>query len=269
MSLTLDGSTVLPNMGGSGSGLLGAGGGLLAGGAAGLVGGLLGGALLGGRNGGWGGNGYGGGAAPTAVATDIVLNPAFQSLQNQIQTVQGQINNNEVNSAITAVDATINNVTRDLNNSIANLSTAVATGNFTTLNSINGLGRDVTAQANQNALQQLNSFNQQTTTILQGFNSNAMQVQNSTNQIIAQGTATAAQMAECCCQIKATIMADGNATRALINQLDKENLQSQLLDSKNQVSNLNQSIALSNSMAAQTNTILHHLMPVTTATAIV
>jgi len=110
-------------------------------------------------------------------------------------------------------------------------------------------------------LQQLNSFNNLTTTTLQGFNTSAMQIQNATNQIIAQGTANAMAMASCCCEIKSAIAADGNATRALINQLDKENLQAQLSDAKNQATNLAQSIAFQNSQAAQTTTILQHLVP--------
>ena len=47
--------------------------------------------LLGGQNGGgmWGNRGGNcGGPATTAVATDIVMQPAFQSLQNQITNLQ-------------------------------------------------------------------------------------------------------------------------------------------------------------------------------------
>lgn len=51
-------------------------------------------ALLGVFRGGYGGwGGYGGGvAAGSAVADSVVLNPAFQSLENQISNVQSQIN---------------------------------------------------------------------------------------------------------------------------------------------------------------------------------
>ena len=274
MALTLDGSTVLPNWGNnnnSGAGVLGgAGAGLLGGGIAGVLGGMLGGALLGGNRGGYGNNGYGAGypvAAPatTAIATDIVLNPAFQSVQNQVSNLAAQVASGDLNNTLQsefrrlnlAVDGNMQNIGND----IANLSTAQATSAFTTLQSINGLGRDVTAAQNQAALQQLNSFNNLTTTTLQGFNSSAMQIQNSTNQIIAQGVATAMQMANCCCEIKGMIMSDGNMTRALINQLDKENLQAQLADAKNQADNLAQSIAFQTSQSAQTTTILQHIVP--------
>ena len=150
-------------------------------------------------------------------------------------------------------------------NSIANVSTAQATAAFTTLSSINGLGRDVTAQANQNALQQLNSFNNLTTTTLQGFNSSAMQIQNSTNQIIAQGTSNAAavaqgfcqasrELATCCCEIKSLIVQDGNATRTLINDLNVQNLRDQLAAANGKVSNNEQNQYL-------LSTILTHLKP--------
>ena len=79
--------------------------------------------LMGGRGGlgGWGN----GGAAAGAIATDITLNPAFQSLQNQISTLSGQVNNNNVldqitdgNSqilaGITSVNQNISGTSRDI-----------------------------------------------------------------------------------------------------------------------------------------------------------
>ena len=276
MSLTLDGSTVLPNMGGnSGAGVLGgAGAGLVGGGIAGLVGGLLGGALFGGRNGGgWGGNGngYGYGAAPaaTAVATDIVLNPAFQSLQNQVEQLGDQISSNAITSQIGQVSEQIVNYNTNMQNAIGQVATAQAGANFTTLQSINDLGRDVTAQSNQQALQQLNSFNNLSTTTLQGFNQAAFNQNIATQQIIAGQVAQSAAMAACCCDIKQLIQSDGNITRALINQLDKENLQAQLATAKAEASNLAQTIAFQNIENAQTSTIIRHLAPREVVTGIV
>lgn len=243
MALTLDG--IVPNMGMGSSSGLGVGAGALGGGVAGL---LLGGLLANNGNGGlFGGNNNNNGAATTAVATDIVLNPAFQSLQHQVSSLSSQLSTGDLQDSISAVNASV------LTGQAA-LSTALATGNFTTLSSINSLGRDVTAQANQNALSQLNSFNQNTTTMLQGFNSQAMQIQNATNQIIAQGTATAAAMAQCCCEIKGTILADGNATRALINDTNMQALRDQLSAANAKVSNNDQSQYL-------LSTILTHLTP--------
>lgn len=236
--------------------------GLLGGGGIGAL--LIGALLFGGGLGGFGAGRMGGPAA-AAVATDVVLNPAFQSLQTQIQTLAGTVASNELGGQINELQATVgsNNIAvlsgiKDNANLYlqgqASLQTAQAAGNFTTLQSINGLGATVTAQSNQNALQQLNSFNNLTTTTLQGFNGAAMQVQNVTNQIIAQGTALSAQLAECCCQTQIAIKADGDATRGLINDLNVQNLRDQLAAANNQVSNNNQNQYL-------LQTILAHLAP--------
>lgn len=243
---------IIPSMtGSSNDGLLGGGG----------IGALLIGALLfGGGLGGFGGRGGLGGPAAAAVATDITLNPAFQSIQNQIQTLSGTVNQNAISGQIGETNESINSGFRDLAGSLASIgrdynqlfgqvNSNIATGNFTTLSSINGLGRDVTAQANQNALQQLNSFNVLTTTTLQGVNSLAMQNITATNQIISQGTALASQLAACCCDIQQKISSDGDETRALINSINLQSLQAQLNDAKNQISNFNQTQVILNSLS--------------------
>jgi len=216
------------------------------------IGALLIGALLGNGTGLFGGNRWGaGGAAAGAVATDVLLNPAFESLQSQINNLSSQLATGDIQDSISK-----------LSSELGNVATAQASANFTTLSSINGLGRDLVTNIHQQDLTQLNSFNQLTTTTLQGFNSQAMQVQNATNQIIAQGTAMAAQNAQCCCEIKQTIKDDGNATRALINDLNVQNLTAQLNDAKNQISNSSQTNALVAAMAQQTNVLLQHLHPI-------
>jgi len=256
MALTLDGTTTLPAMGGSSMG--GVGLGAVGGGVAGLV---LG-ALLGNN-----GNGLFGGGSTTANVAE------FGSLNNQIQTLQAQVGANDLRNEMESMENTFATITsgqtaanaanfNNLSSLIGNVQTAQASNNFTTLQSVNDLGRDITAQNNQNALQQLNSFNNLTTTTLQGFNSSAMQVQNATNQIIAQGTTNAAAMANCCCEIKSTILADGNATRALINDLNVQSLRDQLAAANNQVSNNQQNQYLLSS-------ILAHIHPTVTSTTIV
>jgi len=269
MALTLDGA--VPTLVGAGSGMgSGVGLGAVGGGVAGLI---LGSMFANGGLGGWGGRGAGG-----AVATDVVLQPAFQSLQTQIQTLQQQVGANDLRNEMESVENTFATISSgqtsanaanfaNLSQQIGSVQTAQAANNFTTLQSINDLGRDVTAQSNQAQLQQLNSFNNLTTTTLQGFNGSAMQVQNSTNQIIAQGTASAAavaagfceiskEMAACCCEIKGAISADGNATRALINDLNVQNLRDQLAAANGKVSNNEQNQYL-------LSTILTHLHPTT------
>lgn len=221
----------------------------------GNLGGGLGGILLGlllGNGGIFGGNRWGAtGAAAGAVATDVVMQPAFQSLQQQINNLSSQLAAGDIQDSISK-----------LSSELGAVSTAQAAANFTTLSSINGLGRDLVTNIHQQDLTQLNSFNQLTTTTLQGFNGQAMQTQNATNQIIAQGTAMAAQAAQCCCEIKQTIKDDGNATRALINDLNVQTLTAQLNDAKSQISNSNQTNALVAAMAQQTNVLLQHLHPI-------
>ena len=208
--------------------------------------------LGGNRGGGWGGNNWNNGGvgspAVAAVATDLLLNPAFQSIQHQINELGDQIGTNTVLEAVRHIDDQVASYNTNTQNLIGNVATAQATSAFTTLQSINDLGRDITAQANQNVLQQLNSFNQLTTATLQGFNGTAMQMQNSTNQIISQGTANAAavaagfcdisrELATCCCELKQRIVDDGNLTRALINDTNVQNLRDQLAAANGKVSN--------------------------------
>ena len=242
----------------------------------GLIGGLLLGGLLGGnRGGGLFGNGCGNGyGSPTAsaVATDIVLNPAFQSLENQISGLSSQVTNNGILDAISDLTAAsmagvgsvtdnINGVTRDILAGQSQLSANLAQSNYTTLTSINALDRDVTAQANQNALQQLNSFNQLNTATLQGFNESSRDTSNITNMIVSGQNAAAAAMAACCCDIKSTIKDSASATDALINAINLQNIQAQLCDAKSQISDMQQTNILKDNNAAQTMTILQHLVP--------
>jgi len=223
------------------------------GGLGGGIGGLLIGALLGSRGGLFGNNwGSGvGGPAAAAVAADVVLNPAFQSLQNQISNLSNEVDSNQILAGITSVNQNISGTSRDIGRDIAGLATSQAQGNFTTLTSINGLGRDITAAQTQALINSLQNFN-----TLQG------NLTTSTNQIIAQGTALAAQSAQCCCEVKQAIANDGNETRALINALNVQNLTAQLNDAKSQISNSAQTNALIAAMAQQTNVLIQHLHPV-------
>jgi len=74
------------------------------------------------------------------------------------------------------------------------------------------------------------------------------------------------QLCDCCCenkvlglqntaQIVGSVKDEGAATRALINQLDKENILSQLNDAKLQISNLNQTIAITAAIDAKLDQI--------------
>jgi len=241
MALTLDGSVPMPMIGGTSSGV---GAGALGGGAVGLLAGLL----LG--NGGFGGGWGNRGPAADAAATSVVLNPAFQSLQNQISNLNTEVDNNQILAGITSVNQNISGTSRDIGRDIANLSTAAATQNFTTLQSINGLGSSIVAAQTQALINNLQNFN-----TLQGT------MVNSTNQIIAGQNAQNATFAECCCSIKNLIQSDGNATRALINDLNVQNLRDQLASANNKVSNNEQNQYL-------LSTILTHLHPVVSTAAV-
>ena len=225
MALTLDGTVPTLGMGGgSGVGMGAVGGG--------IVGLLLGGLLGNNGNGGlFGGN--------NNNNNDV----QFDALQNQINGINTNLSSHEVTNSIDQVNQNVSGTSRDQLSAIGNLATAQAAANFTTLSSINGLGRDVLASQNQIQLQNLNSFNN-----LQFQNAQA------TNQIIAQGTANAQAMANCCCEIKAAISSDGGLTRALINDLNVQNLRDQLAAANNKVSNNDQNQYL-------LSTILAHLTP--------
>jgi hypothetical protein len=203
------------------------------------IGSLLIGALL--FGGGLGGFGRG------AQGADLA---ATMGLQNQMNGLQAQMTatttNNEVNQLQSDLNAmNIANLQGIGNNALlyqggnAQILAAQASNNFTTLQSINGLGRDVTAAQNQGALQQLNSFNQLSTSMLQGFNEIGRDTANAFNQLLMGQNNLGYKMQECCCDIKSTILADGNATRALINDLNLQNVQAQLADAKSTINSLN------------------------------
>lgn len=122
--------------------------------------------------------------------------------------------------------------------------TSQANGNFTTLNSINGLGRDLTAASTQALINNL-----------QNFNTLGSQIATGTNQLIAGQNAQNATMSACCCEMKQVVAAEGAATRALINDLNVQSLRDQLSSANNKVSNNEQNQYL-------LSTILTHLHPV-------
>lgn len=203
---------------------------------AGGIGALLIGALL-------FGGGLGGLGARGAVGTDLAM-------QNQINMLSDQISSQGINSELNGIEAQLNNYNTANLQGIAsnaqlyqqgnaNIAAAIERGNFTTLNSINGLGRDVIVNSNQQSLQQLNSFNQLSTTMLQGFNEVGRDQAQSFNQIIMGQNTLSAQLAACCCDLKSTITADGNLTRALINDIRLQELQGQLTDAKSTINSLN------------------------------
>lgn len=223
------------------------------------MGGALGGTAIGALFGlllGNGGLGLGGNNLNTAINAN--QSGEIAGLQAGIANLQAAGNTSAV---IEKVDGT-----QDL---VSALSTAQANANFTTLQSINSLGRDITAQQTQGIIQALNTANVSNGIMQQGFNEIGRDTANATNQIIMGLNAMSAQNAACCCDIKQTIKDDGGLTRALINDLNVQRLTSELNDAKNSISNSNQTNALVAAMAAQTNTILQHIPVLLARTATV
>lgn len=236
---------------GSGDGFMGGG-----------LGGILLGALLFGR-GGLGGLGMGGGYAPGVVEGS--QSGAISGIQQQLNSLSSQVASTGIHSELNEIEGSIEALNVANLQGIANnaqlyqsgnaaIQTSLANSNFTTLSSVNSLGRDITAAYNQ-------GFNSLNTAMLQGFNEMGRDTLNATNMIINGQNALSSRMAECCCEIKSTITADGAMTRALITDNRMQDLQAALNDAKNQISDLNQTNALIANNALQTNTILQHLSP--------
>ena len=206
-------------------------GGLVAGG----IGGLLLGAILGNN----GNGGLFGGNNRNTPSTEAVALGAIEFMEQSSATQLAV-----ANAGAAGVAAARENGIQTAQQT-GQIQTALAAGNFTTLGSINDLGRDITAGQNQIQLQTLNSFNNLTTTLLQATNTLAATTVNSTNQIQSTLADQNMQQAQCCCEIKSAIAADGGMTRALISDIRLADLTAQLTDAK---------LALSNS--AQTETII-------------
>lgn len=175
---------------------------------------------------GFGGRGYGAGAAPVAAAVDTSI------VLDNLNTLQQSLNG----------------------------------VGLSVVNGVNGVNTTVLQSANQigNGLCELGFQNSQNTAqvvnaVTQGFS-------GLNTSIVSQGyesrlatQAASAQAAECCCEIKGAILADGQATRALIDRYAYENLQTQLCDAKAKISTLESNAFTTASNAQQTQVILAHL----------
>ena len=177
-----------------------------------------------------GGNGFGNrdAAAATVVASDAAVLAAINNLGVNVIQGQGQ-------ASVVAAQG------------FSGLSNVVQSGDAS-----------VTAAINQASFQNLN-------TSVQGFaglNTAIVTTGNDTRFAIAD---LARQSAECCCEIKGAIGAEGAATRQLIQQNFISDLQTQLCDSKTKVSQLETQNYLNASQNAQTqqiiNTVLAHIHP--------
>lgn len=263
--LAMDSTAVLPgasvahvfgNSGNAGAyGAAGAGMGL-GGLALGGIGGLVLGAMMGGNGGLFGSNRNGNGDSAVALG-------------------YGELVESIGDAKLAAVVAAGENRAATLEQT-SMLQTAVATSNFNTLNTVNGLGRDLATASTQALIQNLNSFNVlssgvqtgfNTSNILtqNGFNSAAMQVAEAASDIKAgQATITARAEAiaaaaalslqECCCEMQKQSLEN---TQKILDQ----NANFRLQDLQIENSNLRQTAVMRDNNDAQTRVILSHLIP--------
>lgn len=248
----------LPIGGGYGNYGMGAGG-VLGGSAIGLILGSL-----------LSGNGLGLGGNNLNTAINANQSGEIAGLQAGLANVQSNQSSDRVLGTIDRMEADLSGQLRsdiiavqagqaDTNNNIASLATAQANDRYTNLVNTNGLGRDIIASNTQALIQALNTANLTNSLISGGFNEVGRDMATATNQLIMGQNAMSAQMAMCCCNIEKNILSDGAMTRALITQNRMDDLQAQLNDAKNSISNSNQTNALAALMAQQTNTILSHI----------
>lgn len=132
--------------------------------------------------------------------------------------------------------------------------------------SVNGVNTNVLTSANQiaNGLCNLGYQGaQETASVItalnQGFGglNTAIISQGYENRMATNDLAS--RMSDCCCETQRTIMAEGAATRALIDKYAYESLQTQLCDSEAKVAQLEANAFTTASNQAQTQVILQHL----------
>lgn len=193
-------------------------------------------AALGAFVGSWFGNGFGGGVGRGGVAGDVAATSALIDLS----TIQSSINANGLATA----------------NAVASINQNLSSGFSSTYSALNNtLTQQMLAgQAQSAALQ---------STLCQGFSGVNSSVYHAGVDTRFAINALAQQNAECCCELKGAVAAEGSATRALINDRYINDLQTQLCDAKSKIGSLESNAFLAASQTAQTNqiiqTVLAHL----------
>jgi hypothetical protein len=215
--------TFFPNSGtGTGTAAAGMGaGGLLAGGALGGIAGLVLGSMLGNRGGLFGGNNGGNGDGAVALGYGELVEAIGDAK------LAGVVAAGE-NRATTLEQTSM-------------LQTAIATTNFNTLNTVNGLGRDVQASNTQQLITNLQSFNtlaQQNQVSFNALSTASAEAASDIKAAIATQTARAEAIAaasalanqECCCEIKNAIR---NSTDAILGNLTSTRIQDLQIENSN------------------------------------
>ena len=163
-------------------------------------------------------------------------------------------------AAVVASDTAVLSAINDLGLTVVqgqNQSNLVAAQGFAGLNTVVQTGdAAVTAAITQSSFQNLNALTQG----FAGLNTAIVSSSNDTRFAISD---LARQNAECCCEIKGAITAEGSATRQLMQQQYINQLQTELCDAKSKIGSLESNAYLAASQSAQTNqiiqTVLAHL----------
>ena len=163
-------------------------------------------------------------------------------------------------AAVVASDTAVLGAINDLGLTVVqgqNQSNLVAAQGFAGLNTVVQTGdAAVTAAITQSSFQNLNALTQG----FAGLNTSIVSSSNDARFAIAD---LARQNAECCCEIKGAISAEGAATRGLIQQQYINQLQTELCDAKSKIGSLESNAFLAASQSAQTQqiiqTVLAHL----------
>jgi len=90
--------------------------------------------------------------------------------------------------------------------------------------------RDILAAVQGNALQEMQNSNQNTQYMMNAFNDKYNELQRDIAGVAMGQQQAIFNQQQCCCDIKQTIMAEGNATRAMLQQDKIESLQQRVND---------------------------------------
>lgn len=206
------------------------------------------GAFAGALFGSWWGNGFGGGrncigseSGTAGVIASTAQMDAISNIQNSIgnlstMTLQGQ------NQSNLAVAQGFNDAMRNSNANASATNNAVTQG-FAGLNTQILTGD----QRIQNTLAQ--GFAGLNTQVLTSAGNNALSDCQNTNAILSK-------IGDCCCSTKSTIMAEGQATRDLINQQSISALQTALCDAKSKIASLESQQFTTGALSAQTAALI-------------
>lgn len=210
------------------------------------------GAFAGALFGSWWGNGMGPGrqapvadSAAAAVAANAQMD-VLGSIQDGVNnlstmTLQGQNQSNLAmcqgfNGAMMAANQNTATLGNALTQGFAGLNTQIVSGD----------------QRIQNTLAQ--GFAGLNTQVLQSAGANALSDCQNTNAVLSK-------IGDCCCSTKGVIMAEGQATRDLINQQTISALQTALCDTKAKVAALESQQFTAGALSAQTAAIIAALKP--------